>query len=79
MIRSAKELSSQQRVAVESLLGRSISENEPIIVRAVSKPPEWLQQAWQGAKERGLDELTPADIQEEIKTYRQEKRREEAP
>ena len=39
MIRSAKELSSQQRVAVESLLGRSISENEPIIVRVVSDPP----------------------------------------
>jgi hypothetical protein len=78
MIRSAKELSPHQKLAVESLLGRSISENEQIIVRVVSNPPEWLQKAWQGAKERGLDELTPADIQEEIETYRHETRREEA-
>jgi hypothetical protein len=72
MIRSVKELSADQRMAVESLLGRSIAEDEQTIVRAVSEPPEWLQKAWRGAKERGVDQLTREDIQVEIDAYRRE-------
>ena len=77
MIRSAKELSPDQKMAVESLLGRSVAEDEQIIVRTVGTPPEWLQKAWQGAAERGLDKLTLEDIQAEIDAYRRERRLQE--
>jgi len=74
MIRSAKDLSPEQKVAIESLLGRHVLEEEAISVRAMSPVPEWLQKAWNGAKDRGLDRLTPDDIQAEIDAYRREKR-----
>lgn len=42
MIRSIKDLSADQKLAIESLLGRSISENEQISIRivAASSRPE---------------------------------------
>jgi prevent-host-death family protein len=42
-------------------------------IRTVAPPPDWLQKAWTGAKQRGLDKLTPADIDEEIAAYRRKK------
>jgi hypothetical protein len=74
MILNAKDLSPDQRGAIESILGRHVREEEAISVRAISPVPEWLQKAWKGAHERGLDRLTPDDIQAEIDCYRREKR-----
>lgn len=44
-------------------------------VRTASPPPDWLEKAWSGAKKRGLDKLTPHDIDAEIAAYRREKRK----
>jgi hypothetical protein len=38
MIRHAKDLSPDQKTAIESLLGRSVRENEDISVRAIQSP-----------------------------------------
>ena len=38
MIRSAKDLSADQKAAIESLLGRRVLENEAISVRAIEPP-----------------------------------------
>jgi hypothetical protein len=74
MIRNVKDLSPEQRVAIESILGRHVLEEEAVSIRAMSPVPDWLQKAWKGAHERGLDQLTPDDIQAEIDAYRREKR-----
>jgi hypothetical protein len=34
----------------------------------------WLRKSWADAKKRGLDKLSPQDIDAEIKAYRREKR-----
>ena len=39
-------------------------------IRTVAPPPRWLEKAWTGAKWRGLDALTPADIKTEITAHR---------
>ena len=39
-------------------------------IRTVTPPPDWLEQAWSGAKRRGLDRLTPAEIEAEIDNQR---------
>jgi hypothetical protein len=36
----------------------------------VAPPRDWLDKAWTGAKQRGLDKLTPAEIDAEITLYR---------
>jgi hypothetical protein len=38
MIRKAKDLSSEQKVAIESLLGRQVLDEEAISVRAIEPP-----------------------------------------
>jgi hypothetical protein len=38
MIRSAKDLSADQKAVIESLLGRHVLENEAISVRAIEPP-----------------------------------------
>jgi prevent-host-death family protein len=43
-------------------------------IRTTAPQPDWLEKAWQGAKRRGLDKLTSADIDAEIATYRARKR-----
>jgi prevent-host-death family protein len=43
-------------------------------IRTVAPAPDWLQKAWKGAKRRGLDKLTPADVDAEITAYRREKK-----
>ena len=43
-------------------------------IRIAAPPPDWLQQAWSGAKRRGLDALSPADIDGEIAAHRRNKR-----
>src|SRR5580704_1828119 len=39
-------------------------------IRTAAPPPDWLQKAWSGAKRRGLDMLTPAEIEAEITVHR---------
>jgi Antitoxin Phd_YefM, type II toxin-antitoxin system len=39
-------------------------------IRTVAPPPDWLDKAWSGAKRRGLDTLTPTDIEAEIVAHR---------
>jgi Antitoxin Phd_YefM, type II toxin-antitoxin system len=39
-------------------------------IRTVAPPPDWLEKAWSGAKRRGLDTLTPAEIETEIAAHR---------
>src|SRR5215467_11084190 len=39
-------------------------------IRTAAPPPDWLEKAWRGAKRRGVDTLTPADIEAEILAHR---------
>ena len=39
-------------------------------IRTTAPPPDWLQKAWTGAKRRGLDTLTRAEIDAEITAHR---------
>jgi prevent-host-death family protein len=44
-------------------------------IKTVAPPPKWLEKAWAGAKQRGLDKLRPQEIDAEIKAYRREKKK----
>jgi len=78
MIRNAKGLSPEQKVAIESLLGRPVSENEQISISAMT-PPDWLQESWESAKQRGLDHLTMDEIDAEIAAARRARRERQQP
>jgi hypothetical protein len=39
-------------------------------IRTAAPSPDWLQKAWTGARQRGLDKLTSSDIDGEIHTIR---------
>jgi hypothetical protein len=41
-------------------------------IRTAAPPPDWLSRAWSGAKRRGLDKLTPEEINAEINACRRE-------
>jgi len=43
-------------------------------IRTAAPPPDWLEKAWRGARQRGLDKLTSADIDAEIAAYHREKK-----
>jgi hypothetical protein len=76
MIHSVKDLSPDQKMAIESLLGRPVAEEEQISLRTVPVPPapEWLKSIQQDAREKGLDRLTPEEIDDEIAAARRERR-----
>jgi hypothetical protein len=76
MIHKANELSADQRVAIESLLGRRVEPDESISVRAVepSSAPAWLQQSWESANRLGLDTLSAEEIDAEIDAARKGRR-----
>jgi len=42
-------------------------------IRTAAPPADWLQKAWTGAKRRGLDVLTPDDVNAEVEAHRGEK------
>jgi prevent-host-death family protein len=44
-------------------------------VKTVAPPPKWLEKSWASAKKRGLEKLTPQEIDAEIKAYRREKKK----
>ncbi len=76
MIHKATELSEEQKLAIESLLGRPVAAGESISVRVFSpdSPPEWLQQSWASAKRVGLDALSMEEIDAEIAATRKARR-----
>jgi hypothetical protein len=76
MIHRAKELSTQQKLAVESLLGRSVGEEETISLRVVddARPPEWLESAWESARRAGVEGLSMEEIDAEIAAVRKARR-----
>jgi hypothetical protein len=76
MTHKVKDLSPDQKMAIESLLGRSIAENEEISIRTKTSPsaPEWLQASWESAKEQGLDQLSMKEIEAEIAAARKTRR-----
>lgn len=74
MIHRAKDLSPEQKTAVESLLGRAVAPHEAIIIRAVPAVPDWLQQSWESAKKQGVDTLTIEEIEAEIAAARKQRR-----
>ena len=81
MIPKAKDLSPDQKTAIESLLGRSVDENEAISIRtlASASAPEWLQQSWETAKRAGLDRLSVEEIDAEIDAARKARRNRQQP
>ncbi len=76
MIHKAKDLSPDQKTVLEGLLGRAVSENEAISVRALNADvsPEWLQASWNSAKRQGVDQLSIDEIDAEIEAARKERR-----
>jgi len=76
MIHKAKDLSPDQRLAIESLLGRAIGENEEIIIRTTGShtAPEWLRRSSASAHEQGEDRLSSEEIDVEIAAVRKTRR-----
>jgi hypothetical protein len=81
MIHKAKNLSPDQKMAIESLLGRSVAEDEAISIRtlAAASAPEWLEQSWETAKRAGLDRLSIEEIDAEIDAARKARRNRQQP
>jgi hypothetical protein len=73
MIHSVKDLSPDQKLAIESLLGRPISEGEQVSVRTVPASPEWLMSIQQDSKKNGTDKLTMEEIDAEIAAARRKR------
>jgi hypothetical protein len=75
MIRNAKNLSPDQKSAIESILGRSLGENEEISVQTVTTDdaPAWLQDSWRAAEGNGLDKLSIDEIDAEIAAARRDR------
>ena len=73
MIHSVKDLSPDQKLAIESLLGRPISEGEQVSVRTVPVSPEWLTSIQQDARKKGTDKLTMEEIDAGIAAERRQR------
>ena len=74
MIHSVKDLSPDQKRAIESLLGRPILDGEQVSVQTVPASPEWITAIQQDAREKGADRLTVEEIDEEIASARRTRR-----
>ena len=81
MIHKAKDLSPDQKIAIESLLGRSVAEDEAISIGTLKSvsAPEWLQESWESAKRSGLDQLSTEEIDAEIDAARKARRNRQQP
>lgn len=73
MIHSVRDLSPDQKGAVENLLGHAVSENEQISIRTLpaSDAPDWLKSIQQDARQAGLDKMSMEEI--EITAARRER------
>jgi hypothetical protein len=76
MTRKVKDLSPDQKIAIESLLERAIPENEEITIstRSSDSAPAWLQASWKSAREQSLDQLSMEEIEAEIAGARKARR-----
>jgi hypothetical protein len=76
MIHKAKDLSPDQKIVIESLLGRPIAPHEAISISALPSDaaPAWLQESWESAKQQGLDRLSMEEIDAEIAAARKARR-----
>jgi len=72
MIHSVKDLSPDQKLAIESLIGRPMSEGEQVSVRTVPPTPEWLASIQRDSRNKGTDKLTTEEIDAEITAARRE-------
>jgi hypothetical protein len=81
MIHKAKDLSPGQKLAIESLLGRSVAADEAISIRTLSSlsAPQWLQESWESAKQLDLDQLSAEEIEAEIDAARKARRNRQQP
>jgi hypothetical protein len=81
MIHKAKDLSPDQKAAIESLLGRVIAENEEISIRSVTLPsaPDWLKESGESARRHGVDQLSMEEIDAEIAATRKARREHASP
>jgi hypothetical protein len=81
VIHAAKDLSPDQKLTIESLLGRSVAEDEAISIRtmAAASAPEWLQQSLESRKRLELDRLSVEDIDAEIEAARKARRDRQQP
>jgi hypothetical protein len=71
----AKELSADQKIVIEGLLGRALGDDEAVSVRAGSDvAPEWLRQSWESAETLGIDRLSMEEIDAEIDAARKARR-----
>ena len=75
MIHRAKNLSSVQKTLLEGLLGRAVSEDEAISIRALGSgsPPRWLETSWDSAERSNLNELSMEEIDAEIRAVRKQR------
>jgi hypothetical protein len=71
-----KDLSPEQRAAIEGLLGPAVSENEEISIQTVplSAPPDWLKAPWETAKRQRVDQLSTEEVDAEIAAARKTRR-----
>ena len=76
MIHKAKDLSTDQKVLIEGLLGHSLSEDEAISIRttSVGSAQQLLQASWDSAKRSGVDQLSMDEIDAEIDAVRKKRR-----
>jgi hypothetical protein len=81
MIHKAKDLSSDQRLVVEGLLGRPVGEDEAISVCALmpGSAPAWLKESWESAERLKLDRLSVEEIDAEIEAARKVRRNRQQP
>lgn len=81
MVYKAKDLSPDQKMAIESLLGRAVSEDEAISIRTATGPtaPEWLRESWESAERMGLNQLSMEEIDAEIDAARRNRIRRRSP
>ena len=45
------------------------------VIRVAPPPPDWLQKAWTGARQRGLVALAREEIEAEIDAHRRSRKR----
>jgi hypothetical protein len=74
MIHSVKDLSPDQKVVIESLLGRPISEGDQVSVRTVPASRKWLASIQQDSRKKDTDKLTMEETDAEIAAARRERR-----
>jgi hypothetical protein len=81
MIHKVKDLSPDQRLTLEGLLGCAIGEHEHISIRSIASPcaPDWLKKSWETAQEEGLDRLSEEEIEAETAAARNSRRERRPP